>query len=265
MAETASQRVLAWAPTGRLVACGAEEDRLVAADSWLLADGRVRGLDLHRERFFRACAEGSGTPHDGLRAFWRAALAELPRQGRWFPRVELSAGAPGRLRLRIRPAPPRSETLRAWIWRGSDLRTAPRQKGPDLMRLAEVRRQALAAGADEALLTTRSGVVLEATTCNVLWWEGSCLCSPSPSLRIMPGVTRQLIDGIAASQGVPVLHRRCGVQHFEGREVWLVNALHGIRSVSSWVQSPISPGSPLRLSQWQRWLEAGAASLPEAG
>jgi hypothetical protein len=63
---------------------------------------------------------------------------------------------------------------------------------------------------------------------------------------------------------VPVMHRRCRMQHFDGREVWLINALHGIRSVSSWVDSPISPGSPLRISQWQAWLEASAEPLPEA-
>jgi branched-subunit amino acid aminotransferase/4-amino-4-deoxychorismate lyase len=264
MGETTTHRVLVWSADGHFVAGGSEEDRLVAADSWLVADGRVVGLDRHRERFFRACGGDAGTRREDLTAFWRAAMVQLPRQGRWFPRVELAAGSRRRLRLRIRPAPPRSASLRAWIWGGSDSRTAPRQKGPDLARLAAIRRQALAKGAEEALLTTRSGLVLEATTCNILWWEGSCLCSPSPSLRILPGVTRQLIDGIAASRGVPVMHRRCRMQHFDGREVWLINALHGIRSVSSWVDSPISPGSPLRISQWQAWLEASAEPLPEA-
>jgi branched-subunit amino acid aminotransferase/4-amino-4-deoxychorismate lyase len=250
-----------WGPSRGLVAGAPAEDPLLAADSWLVAGGRVRGLDLHRRRFFQACRETGRVAPRELRAFWRAAIRKLPRRGRWFPRVELCAGDRALLRLRIRPAPPRGDSLRLWTWPGPDPRTAPRRKGPDIARLAEVRRRAVAVGADEALLTTPAGLVLETTTCSVMWWEGADLCRPDPALRVLPGVTAQLICVLAREAGTRVQRRRRRVRDLDGCEVWLVNALHGIRTVSAWIGSPVVPAAGLRARDWQRRLEARAERL----
>lgn len=141
----------------------------------------------------------------------------------------------------------------------------PRRKGPDLARLAEVRRRASTSGADEALLTTRSGLVMEATTSSVAWWEGPCLCMPSPALKILPGVTAQLIQDIATRSGTQVRHRRRHVPDLDGCEVWLVNALHGIRTVSRWVGTSVVAGPAVRAPEWQARLEACAKPLPQRG
>jgi branched-subunit amino acid aminotransferase/4-amino-4-deoxychorismate lyase len=257
--------MLTWGPGRRLAPCAREDEPLLIADSWLVSDGRVRGLDRHRQRFFRGCIEAAGIPQEQLRAFWQASVRELSRRGRWFPRVELGARPRAELRLRIRPAPPQGAAVRLWAWDGSDPRTAPRRKGPDLARLAEVRRRASMAGADEALLTTRSGLVLEATNSSVLWWEGPCLCMPSPALRILPGVTAQLIREIARRSGTPMRHRRRRVRDLDGCEVWLVNALHGIRTVSRWVGTSVEAGPAVRAPEWQPRLEAWAEPLPGHG
>lgn len=258
-------RLLAWDPGRGLAPCAREDDQLLIADSWLVVDGRVRALDRHRQRFFRACIETAHIPQDHLQAFWRAVVRELPRHERWFPRVELSARPRPELRLRIRPAPPQGAAVRLCVWEGPDPRTAPRRKGPDLACLAEMRRRASTAGADEALLTTRSGLVLEATHSSVLWWEGPCLCIPSPGLRILPGVTTDLIQKSAARFGTRMGHRRRRVPDLDGCEVWLVNALHGIRTVSTWVGTSVVAGPALRAPEWQARLEACAESLPERG
>ncbi len=258
-------RVLTWEPGRGLVPCAHEDDQLLIADSWLVSDGRVRGLERHRQRFFRACIEVGHIPQDHLHAFWRATVRELPRHERWFPRVELSARPRAELRLRIRPAPPQGAAVRLWVWDGPDPRTAPRRKGPDLACLAEVRRRASTAGAGEALLTTRSGLVLEATNSSVLWWEGPCLCIPSPGLRILPGVTADLIQESAVRFGTRMGHRRRRVPDLDGSEVWLVNALHGIRTVSTWVGTSVVAGPALRAPEWQARLEACAEPLPEHG
>ena len=73
---------------------------LLAADSFLVAEGKVRGLDLHRDRFTGTCA-ALGVRAD---AFWDESVQRLPRAGRWFPRFELHAG--GELAMQVRPAPP---------------------------------------------------------------------------------------------------------------------------------------------------------------
>ena len=202
-------------------------------------------------------------PSDQLHAFWQATVRELPRHERWFPRVELTARPRAELRLRIRPAPPQGAAVRLWAWDGPDPRAAPRRKGPDLACLAEVRHRASMAGADEALLTTRSGLVLEATSSSVLWWEGPCLCMPSPVLRILPGVTAGLIRESAARLGTRIGHRRRRVPDLDGCEVWVVNALHGIRTVSAWVGTSVVAGPALRAPEWQARLEAWAEPLPE--
>jgi branched-subunit amino acid aminotransferase/4-amino-4-deoxychorismate lyase len=245
------------------VPCAHEDDQLLIADSWLVSDGRVRGLDRHRQRFFRACIEVAHVREEHLNAFWRATVRELPRHERWFPRVELSFRPRAELRLRIRPAPPQDAAVRLRAWDGPDRRTAPRRKGPDLAYLAEVRGRASTAGADDALLTTRSGLVLEATNSSVLWWEGPCLCMPSPALRILPGVTADLIQEIAARSGTRMSHRRRRVQDLNGCEIWLVNALHGIRTVSRWVGTSVVAGPAPRAPEWQARLEACAEPLPE--
>ncbi|WP_241720691.1 aminotransferase class IV [Streptomyces lydicus] len=228
--------------------------RLSLADSWLLSDGRVRRIDLHRQRFLRGCAEVGSVSQETSSAFWQAALGQLPRAGDWFPRVELSAEEPVELRVRVRPSPARSGTVSVWVSDTADPRTAARLKGPDLDALGALRGRAAERGAQEALLTTESGVVLEAGFASVLWWDGDRLCVPSPELPVLGGVTTAVIQERAARLGVPIGQRQVPVEELEGKEVWLVNALHGIRPVRSWVGTSMRPGPAHRAPAWQKWL-----------
>jgi branched-subunit amino acid aminotransferase/4-amino-4-deoxychorismate lyase len=257
-----AEHVFTSGPDGRLVTDDPLDRPILAADSWLVRDGRVRAIDRHRQRFFGACSEAAVVSIDQLHAFWLAALAQLPRTGNWFPRVELCADAVAPLRLRIRPAPPIAAEVGVWICDTPDPRTVPRRKGPDLRTLARVRTRAAEWGAQEALLTAESGVVLEAASSSVMWWDGDDLCLPSPTLPTLPGVTAGLIRERAQRLGVRVTPRREPPAHLEDREVWLVNALYGIRSVVEWPGSSLRPGAAVQAAQWRQWLAETAVPLP---
>src|SRR5690606_7051810 len=118
--------------------CDLTESALVAADSWLVAGGSALALSEHRARFL-AAADGELAQ---LERFWDAAIARIPREGLWFPRVESHEN--GRLVLRLRPAPPLARSVVLATWDGSDPRTMPSVKGPDIATLVAVRTRAQA-------------------------------------------------------------------------------------------------------------------------
>jgi branched-subunit amino acid aminotransferase/4-amino-4-deoxychorismate lyase len=261
---TAGESLSGWTPGRGLgrQADPAADGPLLAADSWLVRDGRVRAYGRHRERFLRACAECGGPGQHRLVEFWADVTAALPRSGTWFPRVELASGPP-ELRLRLRPAPPLGAEIRVWSVGQQDPRTAPRRKGPDLGALARVRAGASGAGGQEAVLVTPSGVVLEAPTASVLWWEDGTLCLPPPRLPLLPGVTAGLVQERAVRHGIRIAHRERTLAALDGREVWLVNALHGIRPVTGWAGGELAAGPALRAAEWREWLESLTEPLPD--
>ncbi|QOV41508.1 aminotransferase class IV [Streptomyces ferrugineus] len=257
-----TEGLLTWTPGRGLTPGGQAGGRLLVADSWLVRDGRVRGFDRHRERFARACGECGGPPPRRLVEFWRDMTAVLPRAGEWFPRVELTEGS-GELRVLLRHAPPLGAGIRVWALGQPDPRAVPRRKGPDLDVLAEVRRRAADAGAQEAVLVTPSGEVLESATASVLWWEDDTLCLPPSRLPLLAGVTAGLIEERARRSGIPVDRRTRTVAELDGREVWLVNALHGIRPVTEWTGRPMRAAPATRAPEWRTWLDDLMEPLPD--
>jgi branched-subunit amino acid aminotransferase/4-amino-4-deoxychorismate lyase len=244
------------------------DGEVAAAESWLVVDGRARGLDRHWARFARGCAE-AGLAIASPRA---AVEAALPPQGRWFPRVEARAG--GDVRLAVRPAPPRAAEVVAWIADRPDPRRAPRRKGPDLERLGALRDEAAGHGAGEALIADADGRLLEGAYTSLLWWEDGALCAVPGDAPILDGVTRALLLGIAGDERVEVRFHRPAPAALDGREVWLTSALHGIRVVTAWVggahSSPPRAGRAEHAAAWQARLEAlavpvgAAVSSPDA-
>ena len=213
----------------------------LAADSWLVVDGRTRAVDRHWARFAAACGFD-------LAEFRGEVERAIPESGRWFPRVELHDD--GELAFQLRPAPPREPTVTAWIT-DIDPRRAPRTKGPDLERLAALRERAAEHGAGEAVIADADGRLLEGAYTSLLWWEEDTLCAVPDDAPILPGITRALLIELAAA----VELRRPTPQELAGRETWLVSALHGIRAVTHWVGGP-EPGEAARAAAWQRRLES---------
>lgn len=275
---------------GALVArddCDVAPATILAADSWLVAEGTVLAIGLHRARFFDAVfelAERRGRTGEveqlDLDSFWDVAIARIPRAGDWFPRVELRVQHDAaELLLRVRPAPARHRALKLVTFRGRDPRTEPWIKGPDLEAMTRLRTQAQQHGADEAVLLDtgglpdaetdagnqlRPGAVAEGSTTALAWWAGDALCVPSIELPRVDSVTLRSVLALATATGVDVLHERIAPEALEGYEVWALNALHGIRIVTGWVDGPATAELPGRLDSWRARLDALRRPLPAA-
>ena len=244
---------------------GASGAEPLVVDSWLVEDGLVRGLDLHEQRFRQACLRLlPSIPERALNDFLTAVRSQLPREGRWFPRVEAHTGACSRLALRLRPAPAYAGPIALWVPPRPDPRVAPRVKGPDLAALSALRERARAAGADDAVLYTVEGTVLETAHSALVWWRGETLCVPAVDLTVLPSVTKTLIVALAERLGIEVNHECCRVDEVVSLRAWTVNALHGIRPVSRWVGSAgvESAASAVALAdEWLARLDTGRAPI----
>jgi branched-subunit amino acid aminotransferase/4-amino-4-deoxychorismate lyase len=225
---------------------------LLAADSWLVDDGRARAVERHWARFEATCREHGVAPDAVAELRARVARA-VPQHGRWFPRVELRAD--GELAFQVRPAPAREPIVVAWVADVADPRREPRRKGPDLQRLAALRDRAAAHGAGEGVIADGDGRLLEGAFTSLLWWEGETICAVPDDAPILLGVTRALLLDLARDRGTPVAQRRPRPHELADRETWLVSALHGIRVVGAWANGSLQAGGAPRAGGWQRLLD----------
>lgn len=234
-----------------------------AADSWLVTEGRVLALDLHRTRFMTSIPRGRYRQLDPG-AFWGAAIAAIPRAGDWFPRVELRTQllAP-QLLFRLRPAPERSRSVVLATHRGRDPRHEPRVKGPDLEAMVRLRTEVQQQGAGDAVLLTPEGYVAEGSTTCLAWWRGDALAIPADDIPRIDSVTLRSVLALATALGIDILRESVPPEELEGCEVWALNALHGIRIVTEWIDGPAVAEQPGRLEDWRRRLDALRRALPD--
>jgi branched-subunit amino acid aminotransferase/4-amino-4-deoxychorismate lyase len=229
---------------------------IVAADSWLVADSLVLALGLHKERFLRAALKVSVDAEQ----FWDAAIATIPRNGEWFPRVEAHSNA--ELIVRVRPAPHRERSVAVATWTGSEPRTVPTIKGPDLERMAEIRAAVQPAGAGEAILLSTDGYVVEGAYSGLLWWRGEILCGPLADFDRVDSVTTRSVLTLARALGFDTHEEAVTPSELDGVELWALSALHGIRIVTSWIDGPSLAEQPGRLATWRARLDALRRPLP---
>lgn len=251
--------ILTW-QDGRLVeqgdACAVDPATIEVADSWLVENGLVLGLALHRERFLRAVPTNL---RDSLAAeeFWTAVERTLPAEGDWFPRVELRRTRDRlELRLLLRPAPARTRSVIVATHRGRDPRSTPTVKGPDLAAMLRLRTEAQSLGAGESILTTPEGYLVEGAYSALAWWRGEVLCVPAADLERIDSITAKTVLTLAAALAVPVADEHSTAAEVDGLELWSMSALHGIRIVTGWVDGPQLAERPGRLEQWRRRLES---------
>lgn len=235
--------------------CEVGETALEAADSFLVSDGRALALALHRERFAETAIERGFSDRSALDEFWQAGLDAIPRDGRWFPRFELvtSRDAP-LLRFRLRTAPDLTESV-VVATAADDPRRVPHLKGPDLAALSRLRQEAQRAGAQEAVILD-DGRVSDGATTALLWWRGDTLFTPPLVLPRVDSVAARTVRGVAAALRVPVDEEAVAPAELEGATLWAVNALHGIRAVTSWVDGPALAQDPARTAAWRARLTA---------
>lgn len=238
--------------------CDPAETTILAADSWLVSGGQALAVNLHRDRFFTAVEQqlpGAGDEL-GVEEFWSAVVHEIPHDDDHFPRVELQLvrGAP-LLVMRPRPAPERKLSATVATLRGRDPRTQPTIKGPNTAELLKARADAQLRGADEAIITSPNGLVVEGAYSAILWWRESILCAPSLELERVDSVTARSLITLATALGVEVHYESATPEELDGLEVWALSALHGIRIVTSWVDGPGPAEEPGRLGQWRARLD----------
>ncbi|WP_025155864.1 aminotransferase class IV [Leifsonia aquatica] len=261
----ASSTLFDWAG-GELVArdsCEVAETELLVADSFLVADGSALALGLHGSRFQDSGRLQGHPDRAELQRFWEAGVRALPRTGAWFPRFELvRTGDALRLRFRLRTAPALTNEL-VVATAASDPRRTPDIKGPDIDRLSVLRQRAQAAGAQEAILLD-GGFVADGATTALLWWRGDTLYTPPLSLPRVDSVAARTVRGIAAALRVPVDEEEARPAQLDGVTLWAVNALHGIRAVTAWVDGPGLSQDPARTDAWRARFAMLSRPLPPA-
>lgn len=192
---------------------------LAVADSWLVEAGRAVGLRRHERRF--AATAGLDA------AFFQSVRDRIPATGRWFPRLEHRAG---QNYLVVRPAPELRTSTVLHLPQHPDPRSHPGIKGPDLAVLGAWRARAQAAGADDAVLFTPEGFVVEAANAVLAWWEGGRLMVPTA-----PGQLPSVTLAATVALGVPVGRRAITVPELRAQPVWAGSSLHGWTPVHGWV------------------------------
>lgn len=213
------------------------EVQLKVADSWLVEDGRVRSLTAHFERFAEWVKAEDPTQEKFLNGFFAEIKRLLPRQGRWFPRMEYHAEQPNHLRLflRLRPAPAKIDSVSLWTYQEPDPRTNPTVKGPDLSLCQQLRRHANMNGADEAVITNFRGFVAEGALSALVWWRGDVLCSSDDQTNWLPSITRKEVFSIANQMGFEIKLENVKPEDLARLPIWALSSLNGIMPVRSWV------------------------------
>jgi branched-subunit amino acid aminotransferase/4-amino-4-deoxychorismate lyase len=226
--------------------CDTNPGAVRVADSFLVVDGGVVEVERHRARFAGGMlAQGIDADID---RFVRSTLAEIPRTGRWFPRIEaIDYGDGALLRLILRPAPEPRETV-TLATAAVDPRTAPTIKGPDLATLGNLRRDS---GADEAIITTE-GLIAEGAWSSIVWWKDDRLNRVNSAIPRLPSVTESVLVDHARHIGAPIADGRVTPAELDGAEVWVLSALHGIRVATEWIDGPALHVEPGRVEYWRQ-------------
>lgn len=202
-------------------------------------DGTVRWLERHIARIRRSGAalefdeahiEEAVTRLEGLPerepGLWRVTVSRPPG-GAPF-------GGEGSIRLRRRdftaPVRPRLGFARGYYLPGDPL---AEHKTTSFIRYIEARRRVERRGFDEAILSSKDGLVGEASCANVVALIDRAPVTP-PVRGILPGVTREGVLEIARGEGEPIEVREIDVDEIEkASEIALLSAGVGVVAAKS--------------------------------
>ncbi|WP_337286328.1 aminotransferase class IV [Candidatus Methylomirabilis sp.] len=188
--------------------------------------GWVFGLERHLARLKKG-ADQIGIPFKGDVGKWRQVMGELLRRNRLQAadaslRLTVTRG-PDVLGSLLPPAAPPSPTL-LLVARPLDAGIAERQqvgigavtvhwgspfnplqiKSLDYLYNMLAMAQAHREGAQEALFADRDGCVVEGATSNLFSFSKGVLTTPPLSSGLLPGITRDVIIGLAKKEGLTV-------------------------------------------------------------
>ncbi len=227
-------------------------------ETLLWRDGGPVDFHTHADRLRRGCA-ALGLPAPTAAQLTDAVAAVVgaaPAEGSAFAvRLTWTAGSGGRglgrpaepsprLVAAAFPAPEREGPARLAT---SSIRRNPHSPTSRLKTLAYLdnvmaRREALAAGADEALMLNTRGEVACAAAANLFWIEEDRLMTPALDVGVLDGVTRGRV--LAAASAVGLRAEECAVpaeRLASATGMFLTNSLIGVRPVGSLDGRPVSP------------------------
>lgn len=206
---------------------------LYVSDSFLLREGHVVNYGGHVARFARMADEqGLKRPLDD---FLNAVTDVLPRSGSHFPRIDLTSR--GELELRIRPVPTLGRSV-VLTTASADPRTEPTFKGPDITALQVLRDEAAATGADEPVIVDAQGRIIDGASTCLVWIRDNTVYTPPTEATRLESITVRTVEQLTRSAGYDIATEWATPAELAGSQVWVLNALHGIRGVSSWIGGP---------------------------
>ncbi|MBC9954665.1 hypothetical protein ICM05_08405 [Leucobacter sp. cx-42] len=250
------------------------ERELLVADSFrtrtnsFTGETEARGMEMHVSRFIDSVEEAVAgeIPFDDLAGwltdFFESAGEDIAAGGDGFPRFELWRTEEGDLELAcaIRPLPELGETLALVTTDRAGERITPWRKGPNIPFYSALNRELGA----EALFVDEDGFAIEGATTSLVLWnpstgDGHFLPGAGerrPEGRIV-SVTEILVRVIAeedeSSQAITeIAVLGSAITLFE---VWAVNALHGIRVVTSVDGKATQPANEERLARFRKVLD----------
>ena len=207
--------------------------------------GDLVDLDAHLARMAAGCAVLGLPAPDPAEAegLMRRALAEAGlAQTRAAVRLTLTAGSGGRgldrpgvpaPRLFVTAAASAVPVTPAQLMISSVARNegSPASRLKTLSYLDNVlaRREAVAAGADEAVMLNGQGQVACAAAANLFWITGGAVFTPALACGVLDGIVRRQVMAAA-----PVREVAAGVEALaDAQAVFLTNSLIGVREVGS--------------------------------
>jgi branched-chain amino acid aminotransferase/4-amino-4-deoxychorismate lyase len=215
----------------------------------LVRDGQPVLWQEHLERMAAGCAVLALPDAPLMQAAdlgMRALEAADLMRGRAALRLTLTAGAGGRgldrpddlvprLFATAAPAPMPATPARAIVSSVRRNAGSPASRLKSLSYLDNVlaRRQARAAGADEAVMLNTDGHVACAAAANLFWLSGGMLVTPALECGVLAGLMRAAVIGRARSGGIAIIEEKAELSALAGAEaVWLTNSLVGVRPVA---------------------------------
>ncbi len=100
-------------------------------------------------------------------------------------------------------------------------------------------------GADEALVVNREGIIVEGTTTNVFFVQGSKLITPPLEIGILPGITRKIVLDLARELFIGVELRALTPEQAHGmQEVFFTSSIRELLPIVSIDGHRIGTGKP---------------------
>jgi branched-chain amino acid aminotransferase len=126
----------------------------------------------------------------------------------------------------------------------------PAMKTVNCMESLLARRQAKAAGADDAIFLNDKGQLAEASTSNIFVVDKNVLKTPSEKSGILPGITRGVILELAPKMGTMALESDIPLEEAaEADEVFLTNSILEVMPVTNINGKAVRDGKPGPITQ----------------